>query len=187
MTLLYRIPCRQVFHFIPFHRSNPQMTPQKNPAGIVGEVLEGYARKGIFRGFSPASNAGPRTTFRIVWHRDQRFECILDPKRRTLRVPVVLPDVPARSEMDRAFKEYVKDRHSESRPPHRRIDPAKTEIKPYNRANHATLTATVHDDDYEYAARKLVNLINEIYMDFLRDGRFYDYMIDTFNLDPDHP
>lgn len=158
-----------------------------SPAETVARVLEGYAQKGIFRGYSPATNNAGRATFRIVWHRDQRFECIVDPKRRTIRVPVVLPDVTARSEMDRAFKNYVKERHNSSRPDHRRIDPAKTEIKPYNRNGNATLTATVYGDNYEYAARKIVNLINEIYVDFLRDGRFYDYMIETFNLDPDHP
>lgn len=160
---------------------------QSDPIETVGAVLEGYARKGIFRGFSPASKNGGRVTFRTVWHRDRRFEWIVDPARGTVRVPIVLPDVPARSEMDCALKTYVKDRHSASRPEHRRIDPGKTEVKTYNRGGHATLTATVHDGDYEYAARKLVNLINEIYVDFLRDGRFYDYMIEAFNLDPDHP
>jgi hypothetical protein len=155
------------------------------PAETVGRVLEGYASKGIFRGFSPATAA--RASFRIVWHRDQRLECIVDPHRRTIRIPVVLPNVPARSEMDRALKAYVNERHNPARPEHRRIDSGKTEIKTYNRAGNATLTATVNDGDYEYAARKLINLINEIYVDFLRDGRFYDYMIETFNLDPDHP
>ena len=37
----------------------------------------------------------------------------------------------------------------------------------------------------EYAVRKLVHLINEIYLTFLTDGKYFDYLVETFNLDPD--
>lgn len=156
-------------------------------AQSVGEILEGYARKGIFRRFSPVPCTGGRVAFRFIWHRDQIFECIVDPKRKTIRIPIVLPDVPARSQMDSAFKNYVKERHGTARPEHRRIDSAKTEVKAYNRSDQASVTANVKNGDYDYATRKLINLINEIYLDFLRDGLYYEYMIETFNLDPDHP
>jgi hypothetical protein len=34
--------------------------------------------------------------------------------------------------------------------------------------------------------QKLIGLVQEIYMGFLYDGRYYDYMIEVFDLDPDH-
>jgi len=38
------------------------------------------------------------------------------------------------------------------------------------------------DGDVEYA---LIHLVHETYMVFLYDGRYYSYLIDTFDLDPD--
>ncbi len=34
-------------------------------------------------------------------------------------------------------------------------------------------------------ARKLIHPVHEGYMDFLNDGRYYEYMAETFDLDPD--
>ncbi len=88
--------------------------------------------------------------------------------------------------MYRELQQFVESRHSESVPDHRRIDVVKCNIRGSNRAGNASLTATVLDRDYEYAVRKLINLVHEIYLDFLLDGRYYEYMVETFNLDPDH-
>ncbi len=159
----------------------------EEPLRIVERLLQGYAEKGVFRGFSLAGVTKGRATFRIVWHRDQRFDCILDPQRGTIRFPMVLPNVSANSKMDRAFKQFVTERHNASRPEHRRIDAKKCEAKAYNRGGHATITVTVKNGDYGYATRKLVNLIHEVYLDFVMDGLYYDYLIDTFDLDPDNP
>ena len=43
-----------------------------------------------------------------------------------------------------------------------------------NRAGNIGLTVTAIDGDLPYAIRKLVGLIQEIYMVFLYDGRYYD-------------
>ena len=124
-------------------------------------------------------------TFKILWHRDRFFELILDTHKKTLRFPVVLPEVPAGSSMYREFKEFVKSRHSESLPDHRRIDLKKAAVRPSNRSGNVALTLTVKNGDYEYATRKLIHLIHEVYLVFLQEGH-YDYMIEVFNLDPDH-
>ena len=121
----------------------------------------------------------------MLWHRDRVFELVLDEKRASMRIPFVLPDVAAGSAMYGELQDYVASRHSESLPEHRRIDIAKSRIRCSNRAGNASLTATALDGDYEYALRKLINLVHEIYLDFLLDGRYYEYMVETFNLDPD--
>lgn len=159
---------------------------KETPHEIVDRALEEYARKGVFRGYSPGEIRSGRTCFKVAWHRDQLFECILDTRRSTIRFPVVLPEVPAKSEMDKALKDYVKVRLSDELPEHRRIDTDRAGVKTFNRGGNVSITLTVKDGDYEYAVRKLIHLVHEIYLDFLNDGRFYDYMIETFNLDPDH-
>jgi len=43
------------------------------------------------------------------------------------------------------------------------------------------------DDDLDYSVRKLIGLVNEIYLDFLSSGLYFDWLIETFELDPDNP
>lgn len=87
--------------------------------------------------------------------------------------------------MNREFKAFVESRHTDEVPEHRRIDPKKVKIKAGNKKKFTNLTATVAKDEFDYATRKVVNLVHEIYLVFLNDGRYYDYMIDVFDLDPD--
>ncbi len=102
-----------------------------------------------------------------------------------MRFPLVLPEVPANSSMYREFQEFVESRHSDSLPEHRRIDRAKADISTGNRQGAVSLTATVKNDEFEYGTRKLINLVHEVFLDFLYDGRYYEYMVEKFDLDPD--
>jgi hypothetical protein len=126
-----------------------------------------------------------KASYKMLWHRDRFFDLILDPARKTMRFPVVLPEVPAHSSMDREYKEFVKSRSDASLPEHRRIDPKKAVVQPSNRGGNVGLTVAVKAGGYEYATRKLIHLVHETFMVFLYDGRYYDYLIETFDLDPD--
>ena len=121
----------------------------------------------------------------MQWHRDQLFELILDVDKKTLYFPMVLPQVPARSSMDREFREFVESRHSRELPEHRRIDPRKARLTAGNRRGNTTLTMTVKGADFEYAARKLIHAVHEVYLTYLNDGRYYNYMVEVFDIDPD--
>ena len=87
--------------------------------------------------------------------------------------------------MYREFKEFVGSRHAAGLLEHRRIDPKKAVVRPSNRRGNIALTLTVKNGDYDYATRKLIHLVHEIFLVFLYDGRYYDYVIKTFGLDPD--
>jgi hypothetical protein len=41
------------------------------------------------------------------------------------------------------------------------------------------------DGDWDYAARQIVHLVDEIFQIFLLDGRWYEYRIEHLGLDPD--
>ncbi len=58
-----------------------------SPADIVGNALEDYAARGLFRGFGRGVSHGGKTTYKMVWHHDHTFECILDQAKRSLRAP----------------------------------------------------------------------------------------------------
>jgi len=153
----------------------------------AGDVLEEYANRGIFRGFSRQQTRAGNGSFRLLWHREQLFQLDYDRGKQTLRLACVLPDVPAKSDMYRAFKSWLKGRQDDALPDHRRVDRHRVSIKTYNRGGDVAMTLGILDGDTEYAVRKLVGLVNEIYLDFLSDGLYFDWLVETFDLDPDNP
>ncbi len=163
-----------------------KITP-KGPAWrveVVAETLENYAKRGVFRGFSRAPVKRGKAAFRMVWHRNRVFDFIFDSKKGTMRFPLVLPDVPADSKMYRELKEFIKSRQAGQLPDHRRINNRKAQVGCSVLTGNVSITLTVRNGDYEYGARKLINLVHEIFLVFLADG-YYDYMVEAFDLDPD--
>jgi hypothetical protein len=152
---------------------------------LVAETLEGYARRGVFKGFSRGPVGQGKARFRIAWHRDRIFELVFDSKRLALSFAAVLPNVPADSTIYRELKQFIKSRHSTDLPEHRRIDLVRAQVRAVNRGGNVSLTLQVLDGDCEYGTRRLVHLVHEVFLTFLVDGHF-EYMVETFDLDPDH-
>ena len=61
----------------------------------VGDLLEEFAARGVFGGFSRQDSRGANGKFRLRWHRDHVFEWVWNEARQTLRIACVLPAVPA--------------------------------------------------------------------------------------------
>jgi hypothetical protein len=151
----------------------------------VAAVLAGYAERRVFHGFSRGPISGGKASFQIAWHRGRIFELTFDARTGTLRLPELLTGIPADSTMYEDLKAFIRSRHSDDLPDHRRLDARKIQTRIYNRGGNILLVLKVKEDDNEYAVRKLVHLINEIYLTFLADGQYFDYLVETFNLDPD--
>ena len=157
------------------------------PAGAAaGLALREYAERGVFRGFAVASGQGGREDFEFRWLAGGTFHVRLDPRSRRLTFSDVLPNVPRRSAMDRAFRAWVRDRSSDGLPEHRRIDPRRLTVACTNRGGSVSVAlalrrrgAASEREDWEYAARKGVSLVNEIFHGFLR-GPYNEYMVQNF-------
>lgn len=149
---------------------------------VVAATLEGYAARGVFRGFSQDVRTN-KAVFRLLWHRERVFELVFEPQKHALRFASVLPGVGA--EMFADLKAFVQVRHLAELPEHRRIDPHKVKIQLSRRSRNVMLTAQVLDGDDEYAARKLIHLVHEIFLTFLMEGQYYQYLVENFDLDPD--
>ncbi|MCP5065578.1 MAG: hypothetical protein GY946_03350 [bacterium] len=163
------------------------MQSHTEEVALVGEILQGYAERGVFRGYSRQAATPARANFRLWWHRDQVFDLRYEPRTRTLRFACVLPSLPAGSAMYRDFRAWLKARKHEGLPAHRRCDPKRVELKPYNRGGNVALTLRSVDGDIDHAVRTLVGVVHEIYLDFLSNGLYFDWLIETFELDPDNP
>lgn len=158
---------------------------KESSVALVTRVLEGYAAKAVFRGFSARPVAKDTTTYRMVWHHDRPFELLLDSRKKTLRFAEVLPGVAADSAMYRELKAFLKLRQSEDMPEHRRVNPAKANIRTTNRGGRVSIAVTVKDGDFDYGARKIIHVVHEIFLIFLVDGPYYAYMVEHLGLDPD--
>ena len=165
-------------------RVNDSSRRKSSSVDIVATTLANYARRGVFRGFSRGDLNKDRTVFRIVWHWDRKLDLIFDANRGTMRFPLLLPDVKRNSKLHRDLKEFIKSRQSDKLPDHRRIDSGMAHVGCYLRGEDVSVALTVLNHDYEYGARKLIGLVQEIFLVFLADS-YYEYMVEAFELDPD--
>jgi hypothetical protein len=76
------------------------------------------------------------------------------------------------------FKKFLKGRSSPSLVSHRQIDPRRTAVTSVNRGGR------VRHADYEYGMRRAVNLVQDV-MDFLNSALYFDYMVESLNVNPD--
>jgi len=121
----------------------------------------------------------------MVWHYERQFELTLDVRAKTLRFADLLPGMPAKSAIYKKLKAFLKERQSPATPEHRRVNPAKARLRVSNRAGNVSLAFSVPGGDFEYATRKIIHLVHEIFLVFLIDGNYYEYLVEQLGLDPD--
>ena len=121
---------------------------------------------------------GAKTIFRMVWHHDRPFELVFDARARTPVFPEVLPAVAPDSAMYRALRRFIESRHSEELPAHRRVDPARASLRFANRRWSVSVRISIWDQDFEYATRKLVPTVHEIFLVFLNEESYSEYMVE---------
>jgi hypothetical protein len=117
----------------------------------------------------------------MKWHKDRFYDLIFDAGKRSLRFPVVLPKAP--QPIYEEFKKFVASRQSTEMLAHRRIDPKRVRISCSRKNGDISLLFISKDNDLEYSTQKLINLMHEVFLVFLRDH--YEYIIETFDVDRD--
>ena len=156
-----------------------------SPLETVRRTLHDYATRGSFTSFSEVDARGAKAEFHFLWFRDVKFRVVFDPRRRTLTFVDVLPGVPARSEMDRELRRFIRGRSASSVLEHRRFDLRRVGVRCVNRGGRLSLVFSLKPPHVEVGVRKAVHLVHEVVMDFLNDSRFVQYQVDHFKLDPE--
>jgi len=144
-----------------------------------------YAARGVFRSYSEIGTKRGVTEFKFTWLMPEPCRLLFDPKGNTFRFKDYLPNISAKSSMYKELKAFVKERSSDELFEHRRIDPERAEIKATNRGGSVSLSLKVLDGDYAYGINKAVNLAHEVYMDFIKSGPYYEYMLENLGLSED--
>jgi hypothetical protein len=154
-------------------------------ASAPAQILRRYAERGVFRSFTALPRTGSRAAFCMQWHKDRNFDIVVDGALKAVRVTAVLPNVAARSTMDRAYRRFLEGFQNGELPIHRSIDARKSSIKCENRLGSLSVALEVRDGDYAYATEKLLAVINETYLLFLQLGGYADYMVQNLGANPD--
>jgi hypothetical protein len=152
---------------------------------LVRDLLKDYASRGVFRSFHEEPPRAGKTTFTILWHHGRTFRFVLDVRGSAVSFPALLPGVPARSAMAKELKAFLTRFQTDAVPAHRRVDPARARLEVGIRGGSVSLGLAVRRGEFEYAARRLVHLAQEVFMVFLVDGPYYDYRVEQLGLDPE--
>ncbi|MCH7815098.1 MAG: hypothetical protein IIC60_00885 [Proteobacteria bacterium] len=149
----------------------------------VTSELQNYADRGIFQNFSRIQSAdGSQVDFRFRWLATTPFHLKLNTSKPELELRNVLPAVPFRSEMDKAFRAFLIQRCDTSIASHRRLDGSRFAFNCRNRQQNLSVAIGFQARDAGAAAKTAVNLLHEIFNNFLAEGPYQNYMVETFNV-----
>lgn len=148
----------------------------------VTKQLRSYADRGVFRNFHVESTVKGRVEYRFKWLNERPLNLICDANKTQIKLVNLLPAIPYPSAMDRAIRQFISNRGEPGVPVHRRLDNARFPVRLVNRQENVSLTLEFSADDATEAARCCVNLVHEIFNNFLLDGPYQNYMIEQFGL-----
>ncbi len=153
----------------------------------VRAVLRDYADRGVFRGFRELAGPKQSIVFEILCFpfAQQPFRLVYSDNPASLVFKRLLHSMPARSEMYRQFKSYMKQRSSDELPAHRRIDPQRVQLKWSNRLGDVNVTLNIKGPNHEYAVRRAINLLTDLFFDLLTESTYYEFMAEHFDLPED--
>jgi len=117
----------------------------------------------VLRGFEERAARSGMIEFRFTWLLDRTFTLMFDPDNARLTLKNVLPNVPAKSDLAQAVREWVAGRAAKSLPPHRRVDPAKLAATVSVRGDSLSVIFDVKRNQYGYAVPKILNFCNELF------------------------
>jgi hypothetical protein len=149
------------------------------PLAIISRQLESYAERGVFNSFSrtgaETQGAEDPAEFRFAWLWSLPFYLAYDRRRKAISFPQLFPNISPGTELETELKAFIRKLSSRDRPEHRRLDPRRITVRYSNRGNTGSLAFVVGGNHYEYAVKKALNAVHEIFVGFL-NVRHAEYM-----------
>lgn len=147
----------------------------------VRTELQNYADRGVFQNFSVSHSGSHNVNFKFNWLTENSFSLLLNVDKCQLELQNLLPGVPYRSDMDKAFRSFLVDRCAVSVPLHRRFDDNRFAIQVKNRRQNLSVIVGFSEGDAGEAVKMSINLLHEIFNNFLVEGPYQNYMVEFFN------
>lgn len=149
----------------------------------VRAVLQDYADRGVFRGYTEQAARRGRILFRFTWLARHPYDLHYEPASGTFVFLNALPNVGSRSPLSYALKKFVGGRSAEDLPDHRRIDPARASVSASVRQGDLRLQVVAESGQHGYAANRVVNLLHEVYLHL--NGYYPEYLWEHYGASQD--
>jgi len=149
----------------------------------VGAALRQYALRGVFSDYRMERRKNGVAEYNFGWLYGQPFTLTADLKQRRLVLVDLLPAVARDSMMHKELRAFLKGRAAAEVPEHRRVDPQRATAAARLRDGVVSLELALAGDqrhDYDYGARKIINLAHELFL-FMNEY-WADYMWENFRL-----
>ena len=144
----------------------------------VTEVLQSYADRGVFRGFRATPAVRGRIEYDFKWLTKKAVRAEFDPRTNTLRFPDLFPAIDKASAA--ALAAVIEDRSKRGMPDHKRLDGRRARVAGALRNGAFTLTAVVRGRNHGYAVKRVLGLINEMFVTL--QEHHPEYLIEHFGL-----
>ena len=157
-----------------------QRVSTDDATGILDATLREYADRGVFRNLQRSGGTRGGVEFHFAWLYDQPFTLTYNAQRKSLALIDLLPNVETDSMMHKELKAFLKRRSDAGLPDHRRVDAARGVVTSRTRSGVVSVEMTVRGDEYQYATRKLIQVVHEVFL-FLNEY-WAEYMWKSFQL-----
>ena len=108
------------------------------------------------------------------------MRAVFEPRRNALTFAALFPGAGASKEMSLGLRSLVASRGRKDQPTHKRIDARRARVSSALRHGDLSLAIKIRGANHEYAVRRVLNLINELFLS-LHD-EYPDYLIERFGL-----
>jgi hypothetical protein len=146
----------------------------------VSATFQSYADRGVFRGFRATPTTRGRIEYSFQWPLRRPLQAAFDPRRNVVTFAALFPGVEARSPMAVDLGALVASRASRTLPAHKRLDARRARASCAIRRGDWSLAVHIRGANHEYAVRKAVNLVNELFV--LLQETYPDYLVERFGL-----
>lgn len=150
------------------------------PAAVVRDVLQGYADRGVFRGLVVREGGRGRLVAEFVWLLRRPMTMTFDPVRAVLQFPRLMPGVGRDPAIVADLETLIAERTGRGVPAHKRVDARRARLSSRVARGDLSMGIAVRGDNHEYALRRLLNLINELFL--LLHETYPDYLVAEFGL-----
>ena len=134
----------------------------------------------MFRGFRATPGPRGRVEYQFTWLFRRPMRAVFDSRRGVLTFAALFPGAGASKAMSRNLKALVGARAKNDQPAHKRIDARRARVSSAIRNGDLSLAIEIRGGNHQYAVRRLLNLINELFLS-LHD-EYPEYLIERFGL-----
>jgi hypothetical protein len=140
--------------------------------------LQAYADRGVFRGFRATPGPRGRVEYQFLWLTRKPMAAAFDHRRRVLTFPALFPGVDRATAA--ALKAMVASRSDRDQPEHKRLDARRARLTGAVRNGAFSLTIEIRGANHDYAVKKALNLINELFL-ALHEAH-PEYLVERFGI-----